>query len=241
LTAAAAGFAFAVNASLERMDAAIASAAVELGRTGLASPEADAVLARLAAASPYATDAVTIGADGRIAAAMPDQYRSGVGAYVGNESHNRQALAGRRAQMTPVFRAIEGFDAVSIRRPVAGANGTFLGLVSLVVDPARLLDTHADRVLANTNLTAWAIQTDGRLIYDSDPGGLVGLNMTSDPAFATYPELVALAQRMTLEPEGTGLYAFAQPGGGPARRMEAAWATAGIHGTGWRLLVAREV
>jgi hypothetical protein len=222
------------------MDTALESAAVDLGRTGLSGPEADAVLARLAAASPYATDAVVIGADGRIADAMPEQYRSGVGAYVGNESHNQQALAERRPQMTPVFRAVEGFDAVSIRRPVTGANGTFLGLVSLIVDPAVLLDAHADRVLADTNLTAWAIQTDGRLIYDSDPGGLVGLNMTSDPAFAPYPELVALAQRMTVEPEGTGSYAFAQPGGGPTRREEAAWATAGLYGTGWRLLIARE-
>jgi hypothetical protein len=44
-----------------------------------------------------------------------------------------------------------------------------------------------------------------------------------------------------VEPAGSGSYAFTPTGGGPAVRKEAVWATAGLHGTGWRILVAREV
>jgi hypothetical protein len=186
-------------------------------------------------------DAVTITPDGRIAAVMPERYAAAVGADVGNESHNRQALRERRPLMTPVFRAVEGFDAVSIRRPVTDESGEFLGLVTVLVEPSRLLADHANRSLEGTNLTAWAIDTDGRLIYDRDPGDLVGRNMTTDPAFAEYPGLVTLVRRVMVEPAGSGSYAFTPTGGGPAVRKEAVWATAGLHGTGWRILVAREV
>jgi hypothetical protein len=143
--------------------------------------------------------------------------------------------------MSPVFPAAEGFDAVSIRWPVRDETGVYLGLVSVLVDPQRLLAEQADRALAGTPNTAWATDTDGRLIYDRDPGDLVGRNMLTDPVFANYPELVALATRVTVEPAGSGTYTFTPGGGGSPVRKEAVWATTGLHGTEWRLVVAREV
>lgn len=240
-SAALARFTADVNATLEEMDANLTSAAADLALTGITGPGANATLARLAASSPHAADAVAIAPGGRIVAAMPEQYWSAVGAEVGNESHNQQALQKRQPQMTEVFRAVEGFDAVSIRRPVTDRSGAFLGLVSVVVDPARLLADSANRTLAGTNDTAWAMDAGARLIYDRDPSDLVGRDMITDPAFADYPELTALVKRMVVEPEGRGTYSFTPTGGGAAVTKDAVWATAGLHGTGWRLLVAREV
>ena len=242
LSAALDRFTTGVNTTLQGMDGALASSAADLGRTGIAGPEANATLARLTASLPLAQDAVTISAEGRIAAAMPEKYWGAVGVYVGNESHNRQALQEKRPLMSPVFPAAEGFDAVSIRWPVWDEEtGAYLGLVSVLVDPQQLLADQADRALAGTNFTAWAIDTEGRLIYDRDPAGLVGKNMITDPAFAGYPELVALTTRMTVEPAGSGTYTFTPEGGGSPVRKEAVWATVGLHGTDWRLLVAREI
>ncbi len=239
-SAAVARFTTDVNATLQEMDRHLASAATDLALTGITGPAANATLARLAASSTYAEDAVTINPDGRIVAAMPEEYWTAVGAEVGHESHNQQALRERRPLMSPVFAAVEGFDAVGIRRPVTDGTGAFLGLVEVVFDPSRLLADHADPALAGTNFTAWAIDTDGRLIYDRDPGDLVGRNMLTDPVFADYPELVALTKRMTVEPAGSGTYSFTPTGGGPAVMKEAVWGTAGLHGADWRLLVARE-
>lgn len=241
LSAALDAFTADVNATLLEMDANVASAATDLGRSGITGPAANATLARLVTSSPHAADAVTISPGGRIAAVMPAQYWGAVGADVGSESHNREALRERRPMLTPVFAAVEGFDAVSIRWPVTDGAGAFLGLVGVVVDPSALLADSANRSLAGTTFTAWAIDTRGLLIYDRDPGDLVGRNMLTDPAFRDYPELVALVRRMTAEPAGTGTYSFTPTGGGPAVRKEAVWGTAGLHGTGWRLLVAREV
>jgi hypothetical protein len=241
LSAVLADFTTDVNASLQEMDRELASAAADLGRTGIAGPAANATLAQLANSSPYAEDAVTISSDGYIAAVMPEEYWPAVGVYVGNESHNQQALQERRPLMTPIFAAAEGFDAVSIRRPVTNDTGVFLGLATVLFDPSTLLADSANRSLEGTNFTAWAIDTDGRLIYDRDPGDLEGRNMITDPVFADYPDLVALTKRMVVEPAGSGTYTFTPTGGGPAVTKDAVWATAGLHGTEWRLLVAREV
>jgi hypothetical protein len=230
-----------VNATLEEMDRALASAAKELGSIGISGPEANATLARLAASSPYSVDTVTISPEGRIAAVMPEEYWGAVGVEVGNESHNQQALKERRPLMTPVFPAAEGFDAVSIRRPVWNGTGAFLGLATVLLNPSQMLAEHADRALAGTNFTAWAMQTDGLLIYDRDSGELVGRNLITDPVFADYPELVALAMRMTVESSGTGTYTITPTGVSSPVTREAVWATTGLHGTEWRLLVAREV
>ncbi len=241
-SAALAGFTTGVNATLQEIDRNLASAATDLGRTGIAGPEANATLKHLAASSPHAANAITVTPDGRIAAEAGSPGRSSiVGVSVADQAHVRQALQGRQPLVSAVFPAVEGFDAVVIQRPVTDGKGAFLGLVSVAFDPSLVLAESANRSLAGTEFTAWAMDTEGRLIYDRDPGDLVGRSMISDPAYAGYPELVALSKRMMAEPAGSGTYTFTATGAGPEVRKDAVWATAGLYGTEWRLLVAREV
>lgn len=226
-----------VNTTLEEMDRNAASAAAELGATGLSGDGANASLTRLAASSPYAIDAVTITPDGRIAAAMPAEYGAAVGTHVGNQSHVQRGLADRRPLMSEVFRAVEGSEASVIQYPVTGGDGAFLGLVSIVFEPGLLLADRADRALSGTALRAWAMAPDGRVIYDPDPAR-VGRNAITDPAYASFPEFVAAARRIGAEPAGSGAYSFTPPGGATVKQ-EAHWATAGLHGTEWRVVVVR--
>ncbi|OPZ44813.1 MAG: hypothetical protein BWY93_00242 [Euryarchaeota archaeon ADurb.BinA087] len=229
-----------VNATLQEMDAILATAASAMSTTGISGPGANATLALVAATTPYAIDAVSISAEGQIAAIMPEQYWAAVGTYVGNESHNQQALQERRPLMTLVFPAAEGFDAVSIRRPVTDSNGTFLGLATVLFNPQELIADHADKALEGTNYTAWAIDMSSHLIYDRDPAGLVGRDMLTDPAFADYPDLVAFMQKIVAQPDGNGTYTFTPTKGGPAVVKDAVWGTVGLHGTEWRIVVASE-
>ena len=229
-----------VNATLQEMDAILATAAEDMNRTGITGPEANAILARVAETTPYAIDAVSISAEGRIAAVMPEQYMAAVGTDVSNESHNRQALDERRPLMSPVFPAAEGFDAVSLRRPVTDNTGTFLGLATVLFNPQELIADHAYLALSGTNYTAWAVDTSGYLIYDRDPAGLVGRDMLTYPAFADYPDLVAFVQKIVAEPAGNGTYTFTPTKGGPAVVKDAVWGTVGLHGTEWRIVVASE-
>ncbi len=211
-----------VNTTLEEIDRNVASAAGELGATGLAGPGANATLARLAASSPYTAAAITVTPDGRIAAARPEEYGAAVGTYIGNQSHVQRGLADRRPLMSEVFRAVEGFDAVAVQRPVTGSDGTFLGLVSTVVEPDLFLADRADRAISGTTLVAWAMAPDGRVIYDRDPAR-IGRNVITDPAYAGFPEFVAMAKRIGAEPAGSGSYTLTPPGGA-AVKQTVAWA-----------------
>ena len=226
-----------VNATLEEMDRNTASAAAELGATGLSGDGANASLARLAASSPYAVDAVTITPEGRIAAVMPAEYGAAVGTDVGDQAHVQRSLADRRPLLSDLFRSVEGAETSVIQYPVTGTDGVFLGLVSLAFEPAMLLADRSDRTLAGTTLKAWAMAPDGRVIFDADPNR-VGRNAITDPAYAGYPEFVATARRIASEPAGTGSYSFTPPGGATVKQ-EAHWATAGLHGTEWRVVVVR--
>ncbi|MEN6342346.1 MAG: cache domain-containing protein [Methanospirillum sp.] len=225
-----------VNTTLEEIDRNVASAAGALGASGLTGPEANATLARLAASSPYTATAITVTPDGRIAAAMPEEFGGAVGTDIGNQSHVQRGMAERRPQMSDVFRTVEGFDAVVVQRPVT-KDGTFLGLVSTAVEPDLLLADRADRAASGTTLAVWAMTPDGRMIYDRDPGR-IGRNAITDPAYAGYPEFVAMAKRIAAEPAGSGSYTLT-PAGGAAVKQEAVWATAGLHGTAWRIVVVR--
>lgn len=225
------------NTTLEEIDRNVANAAGTLAMAGLTGDDANATLARLAASSPHVADAVTVTTGGRIAAAMPEEYGAVVGADVSNQSHVQRGLAGRLPLMSEVFRAAEGFDAVVVQRPVVQSDGTFLGLVSAVVEPDLLLADRSDRAIAGAALTAWAMAPDGRVVYDRDPAR-VGRNAITDPAYAGYPEFVAMARRIATEPAGSGSYTLT-PAGGATVRQEAVWATAGLDGAAWRIVVVR--
>lgn len=236
-----AGFTTGVNATLQEIDRNLASAATGLGRTGIAGPEANATLKQLAASSPYTVNAITVTPDDWVAAeGGSPEHGSIVGVSLADQAHVRRGLQERQPLMSAVFTAVEGFDAVVIQRPVTDGTGAFLGLVSVVFDPSRVLAESANRSLEGTEFTAWAMDTDGHLIYDRDPGDLVYRSMITDPVYAGYPELVALSKRMMTEPAGSGTYTFTATGAGPIVRKDAVWATAGLHGTEWRLLVAHE-
>ncbi|KAF5049407.1 hypothetical protein DSECCO2_440160 [anaerobic digester metagenome] len=126
-----------------------------------------------------------------------------------------------------------------LQHPVTGADGSFTGLVSVAFDPSMLLADRIDRAVSGTTLTAWAMQPDGRVLFDPDLDE-IGKNVFTDPSYAAHTELRELAQRMATEPVGTGTYTFTATGGGPVVTKQATWGTAGIHETGWRVVVVRE-
>lgn len=225
------------NTTLEEIDRNVANAAGTLAMAGLTGDDANATLARLAASSPHVADAVTVTTGGRIAAAMPEEYGAAVGADVADQAHVQRGLAERRPLLSEPFRAVEGFDAVAVQRPVIGSGGALLGLVSAVLEPEFLLADRVDRAVSGTTLTAWVMAPDGRVLYDRD-ASRVGRNAVTDPAYAGYTEFVAMAKRIATESSGAGSYTIAPPSGA-AVKQEVIWATAGLHGTGWRIVVVR--
>jgi polar amino acid transport system substrate-binding protein len=232
-------FAIGVNASLKEIDRDLMTAADRLSRSGITGREANETLDWLASRSPNGSSVITITTEGRIAAAMPERYGGAIGIDIGSQEHVRQSLLERGPLVSPVFSTVEGFDAVAIQRPVVDSTGVLIGLVSLAFDPALLLAEDADRALSGTNSTAWAAETNGRVIFDRTRGDVVGRNLLVDPAPANESGLAMLAKRITAEPVGQGSYSFVSSDGAVTPK-NVLWGTAGIHGREWRLVMVRD-
>ncbi|WP_301664294.1 cache domain-containing protein [Methanoculleus frigidifontis] len=225
--------------ALTALDANVSDAARHFTAAGMEGEGTDGVLTYLAASTPAAVDAVTIGPDGRILAAMPEEYQGSIGAYISEQAHIVRVLEDGEPAMSGVFTMVEGFDAATIAWPVTAPSDEVLGAVSLAFRPALLLDAVIAPATNGTGAVVTVIQTDGRVLYDPDPGE-IGKMTFDDPIYADYPDLQTVARRVAAEPAGAGGYEFLATGSTEPVRKEIIWGTVSLHGTEWRIVVTEE-
>ena len=227
-----------ITAALEALDNRLAHAAFELGKTDLSDADAHGILANLSATDPSIVDCTVSDAEGTILAAEPTAYRDIEGAEIGGQAHVRHVLATKRPIMSEVITVAENIPATVIVAPIFTNEGLFAGFASVVFRPEALVAGIAEPAANGTPYQVMVIQTDGRVIYDTDPAQ-IGRMTFDDPLFADYPDLLDVARRVAGERYGTATYGFAADGG-EAVQKEIAWATAGLHGVEWRAAVIRE-
>ncbi|MDV2481512.1 hypothetical protein F8E02_05730 [Methanoculleus sp. Wushi-C6] len=227
-----------ITVALETLDGSLAYAASDLGKTGLTDDAARAILLNLSETDPAIVDCVVADADGRIVAAEPAAYHEAEGADIRGQAHVRHILASKRPIMSEMITVAEGFPAVVIAAPIFTNESRFAGFAAAVVRPEVLIGSVAGPLTNGTSLQVMVIQTDGRLLYDTDQTQ-VGRMTLEDPLYADYPDLLATARRTAVERYGTAAYEFLA--GGERVQKEIVWTTAGLHGTEWRVAVIRAV
>ena len=227
-----------LTTALESLDGRLAYAAFDLGKTGLTDDAAHAILLNLSDSDPAIVDCVVADAGGTIIAAEPAAYRGAEGADIRAQDHVRHIQATKRPAMSEMITVAEGFPAVVIASPIFTNESRFAGFVAAVVRPEILIGNVAGPVTNGTSLQVMVIQTDGRLLYDTDRTQ-VGRMTLEDPLYADYPDLLDTARRTAVERYGTATYGFTA--GGEKVQKEIAWTTAGLHGTEWRVAVIRAV
>ncbi len=228
-----------ITTALEALDGRLAYAAFDLGATGLNDAAAHAILANLSATDPSIVDCTVSDAGGTIVAAEPAAYHGVEGADIWGQAHVRHVLATKRPIMSEVITVAEGFPAAVITAPVFTNESRFVGFASIVFRPEDLIAGVAGPAANGTPYQVMVVQTDGRVLYDTDPAQ-VGKMTFEDPLYADYPDLLEAARRVADERYGTAIYGFAAAGG-QAVQKEIAWTTAGLHGTEWRVAVIRAV
>lgn len=229
-----------VQTLLERMDKDIKAAATELESVPLRSPESRAILENLLAKHPYAVDACTISPNGIIVAMEPDAYAGEEGKDISNQEQFKRMKASGRAVMSRVIMTVEGFPAVDIEHPVYGPKGRRMGSVSLLIKPEEILGTAFSRHLKSGPYSAWAMQADGYILYDSQEKE-IGRNLFRDPLYKGYPKLREVGWKISETPSGADRYDFQDPGATDGSRRYCQWATVSLHGTEWRLVLNREM
>jgi len=225
-----------VSAELARLDSVLKKAAGELGKSGLTGDEARRVLSATCGEFSYAVDCATIDAQGRMISVEPQQYRSFEGKDISDQEQVKRMLKRRKPVLSSVFRSVEGDYAVDAEFPIFRPEGRFIGSVSMLFKPEKLLGDIIKPLVKGVPMDIWVMEKGGRLLYDVDPAQ-VGLNLFTAPEYRAYKQVLRLAKKIAKTPQGDGGYRFKKATlTGPEVNKKAYWQSAGLYGTPWRLV-----
>jgi polar amino acid transport system substrate-binding protein len=228
-----------ITRALEAMDSHLAYAAFDLGKTDLDDNAARGILVNLSGTHPSIVDCTASDTNGTIVVAEPAAYHGTEGADIQGQPNVRHILATKRPIMSEVITVAEGFPAAVISAPIFTNENRFVGFSSIVFRPYDLIAGIVGPATTGTSRQVMVIQTDGRVLYDTDPTQ-VGRLTFEDPLYADYPDLLDVAHRVADERYGTATYGFAADDG-EAVQKKIAWTTTGLHGTEWRVAVITEI
>ncbi|MFO7602003.1 MAG: hypothetical protein R6X27_19665, partial [Candidatus Desulfacyla sp.] len=226
----------AIRVQLEILDQDLAEAARRLSGVDLKSDAARNVIRRLQARSAdIVIDTCTVSPQGIMLLVEPAPFRSFEGTDISSQEQVRKLLSTRKPVISHIFRTVEGVAAVDMEHPVIGSDGKFLGSVSAIFQPWVLIGKSVQDLLAGIPVEIWAMQPDGRILYDADRHE-VGRILFSDPGYQPFPELLRLGRRIAAEPEGSGTYSYFKTGTRHRVRKDAWWVSITLHGMAWRLV-----
>ncbi len=226
-----------VDSELWRLDENLLASCQQLSSTGLVGTQASAILTSLVASDSFIVNAATIDKNDVIVAVEPAKYSSIEGADISDQEQSIRLQKTMRPVMSNMIRLVEGFDGVVMAAPIFTVDKVFIGFLSIVIEPSVLLEAVATQVLNGTSYTAWAMQIDGRIIYDHDPVQQ-GKMLFSDPIYKDYPELLTLGRKISAERSGYGTYQYYKTlESGQVVKKEAYWTTIGAYDTEWRLVI----
>jgi hypothetical protein len=232
-----------VQEELDLLDENVSLASESLAVTGLVGPETREVLNAVCQENPSVITCSAVDLDGIMVTVEPEAYRWAEGSNISDQKHVIEIHEAHQPVLSTTFPAVEGFNAVVLEWPIFSPGGEMIGSVNALFRPDLLLNSTAERwrqEVEDQNLSAWAMATDGLILYDPDPEE-VGRNLFSDPLYEPYVQLLALGERIASEKSGNGAYEFLGPGLVDPVVKSTSWTTVGLHGTEWRLVVAHVV
>jgi hypothetical protein len=227
----------AIDSTLAEIDTDLKAAAQVLSAVDLKSDAAREILNDLRKYRPYVIDCSIIDAGGIKITVEPAEYKEYEGANRSDLPHVAALLKNKKPVMSDVYHSAEGIHAVTVGYPIFSDKGEFLGAV-------RMLIRHEDflkPLVENKPCKIWVMQTNGLIVYDADPEE-IGKNIFSDPMFSSFKDLISFSKTVASSNNGAGSYSFYANGIKDKDLVEkiAAWDTAGLYGTQWRI-VAMEI
>jgi acetolactate decarboxylase len=224
-----------VQAKLDMLDNDMSKAVANLAAVPLNGPEARQILNDLYSRHPGIIDLVATDAAGTMVTFVPDSYQKYEGRFVGNDEKMKNFNRDKKPVLSPMFRTVEGVDAMVIMWPVSSEKGVFTGSLSALFRPDQLFPREFAQVAKETGVEFILLQSDGLILYNSD-GTETGKNLFTDPLYQPSAELIALGRTIVAQESGSGPYTFISHETGQQVKKQAAWVSAGLHGTNWRLL-----
>jgi len=224
----------AVSSNLSRIDSALLDASLALSDTGIEGIEAQQVLTNLTAIGPWVIDCITFDLNGTIIEVEPDEYRYIAGMSVIDQEHSQQLLSTGRPVGLAYFETVQGFYAMVFGSPIFDEDGRLMGAVTVLVNTTEFFEAVLASYQLGDSAKIGALMPDGTIIYNTD-AMQIGRNPLTDPLYAEFSELLALATRAETERTGTGAYKIF----GTTR--QGFWTTVDYQGREIRLLLSVDV
>lgn len=230
-------FARDLQSRLNQIDAALAKS-IEKSRAHIRQAgEIRKLLAALYEKNPDVIDASYVDDNGILRQIEPGEYKNLENADISQRENVQTMLKTHDPVFSSGFRAIEGFLAVDLARPVYDAKNNFLGSVSAFLRPELLIDPLLKRSVVPADYELWIMQPDGMIIFDQDREE-IGRMLFSDPLYAGYTSLLDLGRKIAAEPAGKGGYIFLAPGSQKKVIKNVVWQTVSLHDREWRVVLA---
>jgi hypothetical protein len=224
------------DAEIKRIGQSLTYAAQQLGTTGLTGSQADAILNALTANSTYIINSATENLQNIIVAAEPANWSYIEGRHVGEQTYLNPNPNGEITPvMTPVIPLQSDMMGNALAAPVFNSQKELIGTVSVIFDPAKLLNNTVTTALVDTGYTMTVMQTNGLMVFDTDPLQLYK-NMFTDPAYANYTQLLLLGHHVADYSSGNGSYRFTvDAASNIVVNKDCYWTTVYAYGQEWRL------
>jgi hypothetical protein len=216
-----------VDAELERMGQSLIYASEQLSTTGLTGPQADTILAALAANSTFIVDAGTQNMTNIMVAVQPAEYNDTLGMYVGEQTWlNTNPNGDITPMMTPVVTMVEGFKGNAIAAPVFNTDKLQIGVVSIIFDPQKLLTASIEAVTQDTQYEFTVMQPNGLILFDSHSQTLVNFFTET-----TNTEMLTVGHQIAQTSSGYSTYTISD-----GQAKQSYWTTINAYGQEWRLI-----
>jgi len=221
---------------LRRIGESLIYASKQLSTAGITGTQADAILSALAANSTYIINAATENLDNIIVAVAPTDWSYIIGRNVGEQAYlNLNPIGEISPVMTPLVAVQSDMMANIVAVPIFSGNRELIGYISVIFNPAKLLNDTITAALQGTSYTTTVMQTDGLMLYDTDPLQQYK-NMFTDPAYANYTQLLLLGRHVAQYSSGYGTYKFNVDAASPiVVNKECYWTTVSAFGQQWRI------
>ncbi len=222
-----------VDSTLSEIGMDITVAAKELSTVDLKGDAARKILNDLRKFRSYVIDCSIIDANGMKITVEPAEYKEYEGANRSDLPYVASLLKHKKPAMSNVYLSAENIRAITIGHPIVSDKGKLLGAVRMLIRYADFLKPLVD----DKPCKIWMMQTNGLIVYDADPEE-IGKNIFSNPMFSPFPDLVSFAKTVVSSPNGAGSYNFYADAPTNKQLVEkiAAWDTAGLYGTQWRVI-----
>ncbi len=227
-----------INAELKKLGDSIVQASEKLSTTELSGEQAREILAELAQNNSAIIDASTLDLTGKFITVEPATYSSIEGTTT---TFSYDMFARSNDPIKPImsgpYLLAEGVNGSVIMAPIFNSNGAIIGSVSLAFDQSALISATATEVCRGTPYVIWASDVEGTMIYEVNKAE-EGTNLFTDPTISTWSSLQTFGRQMVSQTAGYGTYEyFNYENTGNTVVKQAYWATIGVYGAGWRLII----